>query len=222
MRLAIAIIVFLVFLALSATVVKNDASAHTADANEVKVFFAADKFDAEGYVNSIWDDKIIPYMLEKTVYIPTLKDALTANPRAAGEKYGYRAVAEHNPYNYSVRGRIKILEANVKSRNGRVEADVAPYDGIPDITMQIGPIYKGTSIRDFLDFVTFDDFKNQVEFAKLATQLNLHVRDTVVLPLDLLGDGGVGREFDMLGATTVEGANLHLNVVPVILIPVSE
>ncbi len=222
MRLAIAIIVFLVFLALSATVVKNDASAHTADANEVKVFFAADKFDAEGYVNSIWDGKIIPYMTEKAVDITELKQAATANPRAAGDKYGYRAVAEHNPYNYSVKGRIKILEANVKSRNGRLEADVAPYDGMPDITLQVGPIYKGTSIRDMLDFVTFDDFKNQVEFAKLATQLNLHVRDTVIAPLAILEDGGVGREFDLVGATTMEGTNLHFNVVPVILTPASE
>ena len=69
---------------------------------------------------------------------------------------------------------------------------------------------------------TFDDFKNQVEFAKLASQLNLHVRDTVIAPLDILSDGGVGREFDMYGATTFENGKTHLSVVPVILVPIPE
>ena len=222
MRLLIAAVLLIVFLALSATVVENDASSAAGDQNEIKVFFSADKFDAVGYVDSIWDERVVPYVRERAVDVAELRDAVRADPRAAGEKYGYRAVAEHNPYNYAVKGRIKILSANVKSKNGRIEADLFPYDGSADLTMQIGPIYKGTSIRDFLDFVSFDDFKNQVEFAKLATQLNLHVRDNVVAGLNLLEDGGVGREFDMVGAATQEADKTHFNVVPVILTPITE
>ncbi len=222
MRLIIAIIVCLLFLALSATVVPNQAPAAGSGGDGIQVFFSADKFDAEGYVDSIWENKILPYFNDRAVDILELKAAAETDAAAAGAKFGYRAVAEHNPYNFAVKGKIKILSANVKSKNGRVEADVFPFDGKADITMQIGPIYKGTSIRDFLDFVTFDDFKNQVEFAKLAAQLNLHVRDTVIAPLGLMEDGGVGKTFDLVGATTLENNNVHFNVVPVTLVPAAE
>lgn len=222
MRLLIALIAFAAFLALSATVIKIDPAEAKADKDAVKVFFSADKFDAEGYVENLWDSKILPYMREKAVDLRTLMTAVETNEKAAGEKYGYRAVAEQNPYNFSVKGRVKILSANVKSRNGRAEADVEPFDGKPDITILLGPVYKGTSLRDCLDFVTFDDFKNQVEFAKLATQLSVHGGNQCVVPLDLRADGGVGKVFDLVGATTQNGADPHFTVVPVSLVPVKE
>lgn len=223
MRLVIAVVVFLVFLALSATVVRNDAPAAPAGAqSEIQVFFSADKFDAEGYVKNIWDARVIPYIEKRAVDFASLRDAVRADPVAAGKKYGYRAVAEHNPYNFAVKARIKILSANIESKNGRAEVDVAPFDGKPDFTMMIGPIYKGTTIRDLLDFVSFDDFKNQVEFAKLAMQLNFHVRDSVIAKTDILKDGGVGKVFDMRGATTIEGNIDNPVVVPVSLVPVAE
>lgn len=222
MRLLVAIAALLVFLAFSTTVIKNEPAAATAGGDGIQIFFSADKFDAEGYVDSIWESRVLPYAREKAVDVIELRTALQKDIQAASEKFGYRAVAEHNPYNFAVKGRVKILTANVKSRNGRVEADVRPYDGVADIVMQVGPIYRGTSIRDLLNFVSFDDFKNQVEFAKLASQLNTHVHDTVMTPLGLPGDGAIGREFDMVGATTRESGSALFNVVPVILSPVAE
>ncbi len=221
MRLFIALAALLVFLGLSTTVIKNEPAAAKAGGG-IEIFFSADKFDAEGYVNSIWDDRVIPYMNAKAVDFAELQTALASDPAAAGEKYGYRAVAEHNPYSFSVKGRVKILSANVKSRNGRLEADFQPYDGAVDIVMQVGPIFRGTSIRDILDFVAFDDFKNQVEFAKLASQLNLHAGLTAIAPAGLPGDGAVGKEFDLVGATTVEAGKTPYSLVPVLLSPVAE
>lgn len=222
MRLVLALIAFAAFLALSATVVKNDPVDPAADKDAIKVFFSADKFDAEGYVNNNWDSRILPSMRERAVGLRTLMNAVKSDEKAAGKQYGYRAVAEQNPYNFSVKGKIKILSANVKSRNGRAEADVEPFDGQPDITLQLGPIYKGTSLRDCLDFISFDDFKNQVEFAKLATQLSVHGGEQSVVALDLRKDGGVGQVFELLGATTQNGSNTHFSVVPVTLVPVEE
>ncbi|MDR2392160.1 MAG: DUF2291 domain-containing protein [Planctomycetota bacterium] len=222
MRLFIVVAGLLTFLGFSATVVKNEPAAARAGAHEIQVFFSADTFDAEGYVESIWENRVLPYVKDRAVGILELRDEMRKNGRAAGEKYGYRAVAEHNPYNFAVKGRIKVVAANVKSRNGRIEADAYPYDGVPDAIVQIGPIFKGTSLRDLLDFVSFDDFKNQVEFAKLANQLNLRVRDSVIAPLGLAGDGGVGREFHLAGAVTEEPGETRFTVVPVVLDPIPE
>lgn len=222
MRPVIALAALVVFLALCTTVVKNEPAAAQAGDGGITVFFSADKFDAEGYVDSIWADRILPYMNEKAVDFAELSAALKADAEAAGAKYGYRAVAEGNPYSFSIKGRVKILSANVKSKNGRLEADFAPYDGTADAVMQVGPIYRGTSIRDFLDFVTFDQFKNQVEFAKLASQLNLTANASAVVPAGLPGDGAVGKEFDIVCATTFEKPGVPLSIVPVVLKPVGE
>lgn len=222
MRWLIALAIFVIFLALSAKVVTNAPVDQSTDKDQIKVFFAADTFDAEGYVTKLWDGTILPYMQEHAVDLRTLMNAVKADEKTAGDKYGYRAVAEQNPYNFSVKSKIKILSANVKSRNGRAEADVEPFDGEADITIQLGPIYKGTSLRDCLDFVTFDDFKNQVEFAKLATQLSQYAGTQSVVPLGLREDGGVGKVFELLGATTQNGGNTHFNVVPVTLVPAEE
>ena len=221
MRLLIAIVVFIVFLALSATVVKNDPADDAAAKDQVKVFFSADKFDAEGYVGKIWESRVLPHIKEKAVPLPDLLAAAKSRDASYGEKHGYRAVAEQNPYNYAVKGRVKILSANVKSRNGRAEADIEPFDGNPDVTLLLGPVFKGTSIRDLLPFVSFDDFKNQVEFAKLATQLNQTARATAIEPAGIALDGGVGKVFEIYGATTPSGGGLP-SVVPVLLVPVKE
>ncbi len=213
MRLAIAVIVFLAFLALSAKVVKN--APVTTDKGKIQVYFSADQFDAAGYVQNIWSDRILPYVKEKAVDFAALREALRKDPALAGEKYGYRAVAEQNPFNYAVKTRAKVISANIKSRNGRLEMDAEPFDGKPDFTLMVGPVYKGTSLRDLLDFVNFDDFKNQVEFAKLANELNSYSGDKVAVPLGVRQDGGVGKTFDLVGATTFEGNSDGMLVVPV-------
>lgn len=221
MRLLIAVAVFAVILALSATVVKND-PADAAEDSGVKVFFSADKFDAEGYINTIWDSRVVPSVNERAVDLRVLTDAVKADAEAAGEKYGYRAVAEGNPFNFFVKGNVKIISLNVKSRNGRAEADIEPFDGAPDITLQLGPVYRGTSFRDCLDFVTFADFKNQVEFAKLASQLNTHAGDTGTVPAGLRQEDAAGKVFSIHGAATQNGADTKFNVVPVLVSPVKE
>lgn len=220
MRLLLALIVLLAFFGFSATIIKNDAPGAATAANGGQTPASGGKLDAGGYIDGIWESRVLPYMKEKAVDVGELHKALAKDADAAGKQYGYRAVAEQNPYNFSIKGRVKILSANVKSKSGTVEADAQPYDGKADVVMQIGPVFKGTSIRDMLDFIPFDDFKNQVEFARLATQLNMHVRDMVMKPLGLPGDGGVGREFDMIGATTPSAGQDVFNVVPVVLNPV--
>ena len=227
MRLLLAAVVFVVILALSATAVKNKETAK-ADDGDIKVFFAADSFDSHAFVEGIWDSKLIPYFKERAIDALELRQAVKADADAAGARYGYRAVAEGNPFNYAVKGKVKILSPESKSKAGKVTsvlADVAPFDGEADIVLLLGPVFKGAavnSIRDMLDFVSFGDVKNQVEFSKLARELNSTAVKTAIAPADLGEDGGIGKVFEMYGATTVKGNDANFNVIPVILTPASE
>ena len=109
---------------------------------------------------------------------------------------------------------MKILSVSAES-NARAEADLEPYDGTADIVIQVGPIFKGTAIRDFLDFVKFEDFTNQVDFAKLANELNFKVRDDVVKRFDFKNNDYAGEEFEIIGAATYLNGDTKLVVPPV-------
>jgi predicted lipoprotein len=61
---------------------------------------------------------------------------------------------------------------------------VAPNDGRPDISIQIGPVLRGTALRDATGIVRFTDFVNQLQFADVANELNSRVMKTVIAPLD--------------------------------------
>jgi predicted lipoprotein len=181
---------------------------------EAAFFFDTDDFDAKQYVADVWYEGLVPHMEENAVDIGELIAALSADPSAASEKHGHRAVQENNPYNYSVKGRIRIVSMNQGSST-RLEAAIAPFDGDTNITVQVGPVFRGTSIRDFLDFIKFEDFTNQVDFAKLANEFNFKVRDDVVKQFDFREKDYVGKEFDILGATTYLSGPIELVVTPI-------
>ncbi|MCL2684706.1 MAG: DUF2291 domain-containing protein [Synergistaceae bacterium] len=203
--------VFILFLALSFTAEPIDRSKRT----EISFYFDNDNFDAGEYVAGIWYEGVVPHMNERAVDIGELLAALSQDAGAACEKYGFRAVQENNPYNFSIKGRIRVISMNQGS-NTRMEVAIAS-GGDVNITLQVGPVFKGTSIRDFLDFIKFEDFTNQVDFAKLANELNFKVRDDVVQEFDFRNKEYTGQEFDILGATTYLSGPLELVVTPVLM-----
>ena len=64
--------------------------------------------------------------------------------------------------------------------------------------MQIGPAMRGTAIRDALDFVSFNDFTNQIDFAQFGKAFNTLPQPHTLekLPRDAL----VGRKVSVIGA----------------------
>jgi predicted lipoprotein len=49
-------------------------------------------------------------------------------------------------------------------------------DGV-EAAVQVGPVIRGTAIRDALPFIKFSDFANQIEYAQVASLLNDRVLD---------------------------------------------
>ncbi|WP_246694530.1 DUF2291 family protein, partial [Mesorhizobium sp. M2E.F.Ca.ET.209.01.1.1] len=72
-----------------------------------------------------------------------------------------------------------------------------------DARVQIGPAMRGTALRDSLDFVQFNDFTNQIDFAQFGKAFNAYADKTVLskLPREALE----GRTAKVLGAYTIEG-----------------
>jgi predicted lipoprotein len=200
---------------LACTIVKHE-SQEKQSTKELEIYFSDSGFDPKAYVESIWEGKVLPCIDKRAADITEVLSALKASEAEASKKYGYRIGYEGTFYNFAVKGKVKILRVNTESRNGLAYADVVPFDGKEDVLVQIGPVFKGTSIRDMLDFISLNSFANQVEFARLASELNARVREKVIGPIDPATM--VGKIYSMTAVFTLDGTSALPLLTPVVLV----
>jgi len=157
----------------------------------------AGPFDPDKRVASIWATKVVPYVEEKAGPFLQVRELAAKSPNEAGAKFGYRAKSEDTPWTLMVRIDGVIVGTNTESRAATIGVDVSGQ-GKTDATVQIGPAIRGTAIRDALDFVSFNDFTNQIDFAQFGKALNTHVDHETLekLPRDSL----IGHKVSILGA----------------------
>lgn len=119
----------------------------------------ADGFDPNAMVDALWDTKVIPYLAARAGRLPEVMALIRSNPDEAGRKFGYRAKQGSAPWTFAVKIEGRIVAAETASRAGTISVD-SDGDGKAAAIVQIGPAMRGTALRDALDFVSFNDFKN--------------------------------------------------------------
>ena len=75
------------------------------------------------------------------------------------------------------------MAVDTSSHTGTATVAIAPNEN-KQIAIQIGPVLKGTAIRDALPFISADRFANQIHFAEVANELNARVERNVLAPID--------------------------------------
>jgi predicted lipoprotein len=154
-------------------------------------------FDADKSVASIWEPKVIPYFEKKAGLFPQVRELAAKSPDEAGAKFGYRAKSEGTPWTLMVKIDGIVVAANTESRAATIDVDVSGQ-GKADAVVQIGPAIRGTAIRDALDFVSFNDFTNQIDFAQFGKAFNTHVYHETLEKL--ARESLIGRKVSVLGA----------------------
>ena len=141
-----------------------------------------------------------------------MRDLAAKSPDEAGAKYGYRAKSDGTPWTVMVKLDGTIVAADTESRAATIGVD-ATGQGKTDATVQIGPAMFGTSIRDALSFVSFNDFTNQLDFARYGDAFNAYAyRNTLEkLPRDDL----IGRKVSLIGAYALDSSGQPPQVTPV-------
>lgn len=187
----------------------------SSDEEKLDIYFVTDDFNPDVFVEKIWEDKVVPYFREKCLPIGDVLPTWDKDQEEAGREFGYREKAEGSPWTFLVTGTGKIVAVNTKSRASTVDVDLEPLDGTVDLVIQIGPVLKDTSIRDSLDFISFTDFTNQLEFARLSNAFNKKLNKVVLESLDR--DNLDGKSVTFYGAfTQLPGEDL-VRITPVIL-----
>lgn len=173
------------------------------DSKQGVAFYFDDKsFDANKFIDSEWSSKVMPTMDKRSVEVSEVTKELKSNVENAGKKYGIRSGQEGNAWNFIVKGKGKVLAVNKQSKNGTLDIDLEPYDGKADLKIQIGTVIKGTAIRDSLDFIKFDDYKNQMVFAEISNAIHKRINEEILSKVNF--DNSKDKEVDFVGAFTFE------------------
>jgi predicted lipoprotein len=203
------LLIFAVALSLAAC--KIVPTAEVAAARKGEGAGGAPAFDPDRMVAGMWDAKVIPYLKAKAGDFAAVRDLAAKSPDEAGAKYGYRAKEGSTPWTYVIKARGRIIAANTQSRAATIEVDT-DQDGKADLVVQIGPALRGTTLRDSLDFVSFNSFTNQIDYAQFGKAFNAKVNAGVLQTLPR--DGLVGRTVTVLGTYALEPGNQPPLVTP--------
>lgn len=168
--------------------------------------------DPDKMVDEIWSPKVVPYFEKRAGPFPEVRDLAATSPDEAGAKFGYRPKSGDVPWTFMVRLDGVVVAADTESRAATIGVDATGH-GKADAIVQIGPAMRGTAIRDALSFVSFNDFTNQIDYARFGKAFNIYVNRTTLgkLPRDSL----VGRKVTVLGAYSFQSPSDTPLVTPV-------
>jgi len=136
--------------------------------------------DLDEYMADYLDSIILPEVEERKVSISTILNAAADGWDSAGEAYGIRKGEIGAIYNFIVYDEVTVLEVNTESRAGYILVEYAGMQTNYIIKIAIGPVLRGTAIRDSVGFIDFNQFVNQMDFAGLANELNRFGNENVL------------------------------------------
>jgi predicted lipoprotein len=173
---------------------------------------AQQKFNGVDYVAKLWDAEVIPVVRDQAHPIEAVLSAVEGGLDKAGPEFGHRPAEEGSPWSFVVKGTATIKEKNTTSRAGTVLTAKGP---VP-VTIQIGPVIKGNSLRDAMPFINFQNFTNQLEFAEVGRAFNTRVTNELKAAIDALAPG---QTIDYAGTFSLNTASDKILLTPVLIGP---
>ncbi|MDC7684160.1 DUF2291 domain-containing protein [Asticcacaulis sp. BYS171W] len=127
----------------------------------------SDSFDARAYAEQVWAAKVVPAIDGRAQPVDTLLAALKTDAATTEKNFG-RQAGEGSPFTYALKG-----EGTVTAVDASGPAGVATVRaGNTDVLIRTGPYVSGTTLRDSLAFISFNDFTNQLVYADVSKSLN--------------------------------------------------
>ncbi len=168
-------------------------------------------FDKVAYVDKIWDSRVLPTAKSDAVAFDTLYTALKLNQEEASQKYGHMV---GGPYNFLTKFDATIIAVNTTSRAGTLNVETEAGGQQVPLIVQIGPVIRGTAIRDGVGFIIFNEFVNQLQFADVADELNTRAYNMSLKDITF-DDSLVGKTVSVTGAFTLDDTVDDLAITPI-------
>lgn len=162
-------------------------------------------FNAAENVAAIWNQTAIPELERKAVDLPSFFKEANGDFKSLADKYGKYSMGKSGELNYVVKGVGIVTAVHREKKAGYIIVKLKEQKEIPLIKLQIGSVYKGAAVRDSLDFIKYEDYKNQVEWAKVSQSIHDVIYADVIKKIDL--DAIQGKEIYFMGCFSVDKAN---------------
>lgn len=172
------------------------------------------EFNAGDNVADFWESLALPELTGKAV---PLKDFLTeanGDLKSLADKYGKYSMGDSGELTYTVKGSATVKEVMTEKKAGYMVVALDDYNGTEEIRLQIGTVFKGSAVRDALEFVKFGDYKNQEEYAAVSQSIHEVIQTTIIDQVDVASL--VGKQIEFTGCFTVDKNELLL-ITPVVL-----
>lgn len=142
------------------------------------------EFNAVDNVAAIWESEALPELQEKAVELSEFLTEANGDLKSLVDKYGKYSMGTSGEINYVVKGTGTVEEVNQEKKAGYMTVKLDGYDGPEEISIQIGSVYKGSSVRDSLDVIKFGDYTNQQDWAAVSQSINEMIDEEIVKKAD--------------------------------------
>jgi len=167
--------------------------------------------DLAAYLEDYLESAILPEIQERRVDLSTLLGVAAGGWEAAGGAHGVRKGEIGSKYNFIVNDTVTVLEVNTESRAGFIRVECEDLLTDYTISIMIGPVLRGTAIRDSLGCVDFNQFVNQMDFAGLANELNRIGNENSLQNVDV--ESLTGKTIEFTGSFTQPEGN-EIQIMP--------
>ncbi|MGN0894088.1 MAG: DUF2291 family protein [Succinivibrio sp.] len=204
-RIIAAVLAFLVviYTALTVTVVKEGQEATLT--GEVE-------FDPTTVATNFWKEKSADYFENSAVDLVTLLTEANGDLTSVAAKYGHYSMGDQGELSFIVKGSGTITQVKNKLRSGYLSIDADGNSQDIKIRLQIGPVFKGSAVRDSISLISYKDYKNQIEWAQVSVAFHELIIKEIISRLDMATLEG--KQVDFIGCFTVNRADL-LQITPV-------
>ncbi len=170
------------------------------------------EFDPSTVAKNFWEQNSEKYFSENAVDLNTLISEANGDFATVASKYGHYSMGDSGELSFLVKGSGKATTVKNKLRSGYVAFDLDGNSSDIKTRLQIGPVFKGSAVRDSISLISYKDYKNQIEWAGVSVSLHELVLKEVLSKVDM--DTLEGKQFDFIGCFTVSKPDL-VNITPV-------
>lgn len=171
-------------------------------------------FDPTVVATNFWKDKAHDYFTQNAVDFNQLVSESGGDFKSVASKYGHYSMGDSGELSFIVKGSGTITLVKNKLRAGYLGIKIDGYTGDVDTRLQIGPVFKGSAVRDSISLISYKDYKNQIEWAQVSVAFHNLISEEILKPIDMAALEG--KQVEFIGCFTANSPS-RIQITPVVL-----
>ena len=170
------------------------------------------EFDPTKVATDFWEQKSAAYFEKNAVDLVTLIKKSEGDFSKVASEFGHYSMGDKGELSFIVKGSGRVTTVKNKLRSGYLAFDLDGNDSEIKPRLQIGPVFKGSAVRDSISLISYKDYKNQIEWAGVSVAFHELITKELLSKIDM--NALEGKSIEFIGCFTVSKPDL-VNITPV-------